>query len=188
VARYERSSCAVTNRLLRWERITDRQSATPLQGFTCTTDRPRSLAGKKLPHPKPWEWEVQSHLRQSSVRLKNGELLLVGRSADTAIAAAAHLIFTPLSTGTETFIAAVAVSTNFRGQGGAIADEALVVICEVACERAASDGGELALVTGKIHNQNQPSEALCVRSGFEPYLVPQGDYQPWVLRLPLTTS
>jgi hypothetical protein len=129
---------------------------------------------------------VQRYLRQSSVLLKNGELLLVGRPEGTSIAAAAHLMFTPISSGTETFIAAVAVTTHLRGKGGAIADEALAVICEVACERAASDGGEFALVTGKIHNENRPSEALVVRSGFEPYSVPQGDYQLWAIRLPLT--
>jgi hypothetical protein len=174
-------------RLLRWERITDRRSATSLQEFTCTTERPRSPAGRKLPHPKPWELEVQSHLRQSSVQLRNGELLLVGRSEDTAIAAAAHLAFTPLSTGTETFIKAVAVTTNLRGRGGAIANEALAVICEVAGERAASDGSEFVLVTSKIHKHNQPSEALVIRSGFEPYSVPQGDYQLWTRQLPATT-
>jgi hypothetical protein len=68
---------------------------------------------------------VQRYLRQSSVLLKNGELLLVGRSKDTAIAAAAHLMFMPISSGTETFIAAVAVTRKLRGKGEAIADEAL---------------------------------------------------------------
>lgn len=170
-------------RLLRWERITSRPSAVPLQGFTCTTDCPRSLRGRKLPHPKPWELEVQSYLRQSSRQLKSGALLLIGRSADDAIAAAAHLMFQQYSTVTETFIAAVGVTTSLRGQGGAIADEALAIIFEVARERAASDGSESALVAGNIHVQNQPCEALVIRSGFEPYSVPHGDYQRWTIRL-----
>lgn len=180
----ERPSVTVIDRSLNWEKISDRRNARPLQGFTCTNECPRTPGGRKLPHPKPWELEVQSHLRQSSVRLKNGELLLVGR-LDTAIAAAAHLIFTPLSAGKETHIASVAVSTNARGQGGAIADEALSVICEVAYEQAAMAEGNTALVTGKIHNQNRPSEALFIRAGFEPYSVPRGNYQSWVIQIPL---
>jgi hypothetical protein len=125
VARHERPPSAVTNRLLNWERITDRRSAPSLQGFTCTTDFPRTPTGIRLPHSRPWEREVQSHFREIRRRLQNGELLLVGRSEDTSIAAAAHLEFTPRSTGTDTFIKAVAVSTNHRGRGGAIADESV---------------------------------------------------------------
>jgi hypothetical protein len=178
----------VTDRLLQWEQISDRRNAKHMQGFTCTTDCPRSPAGRKLAHPRPWELEVQSHLRQSSVRLKDGQLLLVGYSDEAAIAAAAHLIFEPLSAGMRTHIASVAVSTNARGKGGSIADEALALISEVACERANAVGGEFALVTGQIHRENRPSEALFIRSGFEPYSVPSGDYQQWVIRLPLTNQ
>ena len=184
MARHERPSVTVVDRLLNWEKITDRRNARPLQRFTCTSECPRSPGGKKLPHPKPFELEVQSHLRESSKRLKNGELLLVGRLEDQTIVAAAHLMFTPLTAGVQTHIASVAVDTNVRGQGGAIANEVLLVIFETAREHAAMVG-ELALVTGKIHNENRPSEALFVRAGFEPYSVPSGDYQQWVIRLPL---
>ena len=39
-----------------WEYITTRKDARVLQTFTCTTDLPLTEGGRKMPHPRPWEW------------------------------------------------------------------------------------------------------------------------------------
>ncbi|GAA2531645.1 hypothetical protein GCM10010409_01460 [Mycolicibacterium diernhoferi] len=172
----------MTDRSLSWECIVDRVAARELQAFTCTSDFPKTPDGRKLPHPKQWEREAQSHLRECSKRLKNGDLLLVGRTDDQTIVAAAHLIFDTAPPLMEVHIGCLAVSVSVRGQGGSVANEALAVATELALEQASSSGLD-AVLTATIHTKNRPSELLAARAGFEPLSVPTNDYQSWALRL-----
>lgn len=137
-----------------------------------------------MPHPKPWEWEAQAHLRRASTSLAPGELLLVGRREEE-IAAAARLLFDATPTLVATFVAALAVSRAARGTGGSLADESLDAVKHVAVERARAAGAPHALLTGNIHHANTPSRLLVERAGFEPASAPTGEYQEWWLLIPL---
>ncbi|MBO0855116.1 MAG: hypothetical protein J2P18_15290 [Nocardia sp.] len=129
---------------------------------------------------------MQSHFRESAKRLKNGDLLVVGRDeSENEIVAAAHLLFD--SSDTElvaVHIAAIAVGLAVRGCGGIVADMALGQVRSCVVERAESLGLGCAVVTASIHRLNRPSELLFERAGFEPMSVPVGDYQQWVTRIP----
>lgn len=171
----------MTVRFLSWERILDRASARELQAFTCTSDFPRTPEGRKLLHPKKWEREAQSLIRQCSRRLKDGDILLVGRSANQEVVAAAHLVFDRAPSLLEAHIACLGVDVSVRGRGGAIATEMLAVVTEVAIEKAQDLGLDVA-ITADIHTNNRPSELLAERAGFEPQALPLSEYQSWLFR------
>ncbi|MFD4440561.1 hypothetical protein ACFWPK_12400 [Nocardia sp. NPDC058519] len=165
-----------------WATITDRRQASELQAFTCTTSRPRSPAGRELPHSKPWERVAQSIIRQSPRCLKAGNLLVVGRCEGTAeIIAVAHLTFDGVSpTLFAAHVAAIGVSETMRGQGGKVADSVLAKSCDVIVDRAKDRSGGPILVTANIHVENYPSQLLFERATFEPISVPRGEYQQWI--------
>lgn len=155
-----------------------------LQQFTCTTDRPRTPGGRKLPHPRRWEWEAQSYLRSASQVLKSGDVLLVGENGVT-ISACAHMKLTPIDDSLEVFIAVAAVNISIRGHGGAVADELLSRCIDAGRKRASEMGRARLIVTGNIHVENFPSQRMVIRAGLEPVGLPVGDYQRWRLVLAL---
>ncbi|SHT65379.1 Uncharacterised protein [Mycobacteroides abscessus subsp. abscessus] len=112
-----------------------------------------------------------------------GDLLLIGRSKEHAILAAAHLIFKSTSSLLQVHVAAIGVCVSIRGAGGAIADEAVTVVRDVAREKARTLGLDVAILTANVHTENSPSESLVLRAGFEPLSVPSGSYQQWVSRV-----
>ncbi|WP_194829009.1 hypothetical protein [Nocardia sp. XZ_19_231] len=168
-----------------WATITDRREAIQLKEFTCTTSRPRSPAGRKLSHPKPWERAAQSIIRQSPQCLKAGNLLVVGRQGGgDQIVAVAHLTFDEtLPSVFAAHIAAIGVCLSVRGQGGKVADRCLAEACVVIAARAREGGNGTVLVTANIHIQNGPSQLLFERAEFEPFSIPRGDYQQWIRQL-----
>lgn len=178
----------MTERLLDWERITHRRDVSGLQSFTCTTDVPRTPGGRKLPHPKPWEREVQSHFRQISRRLRQGELLLLGCAEDGEARAAIHLMFEISAKVLGVFVASIAVCTSVRGKNGMIANEALLLVHEEARDKANRSCVETVVITGNIHTENRPSEQLFSRAGFEPLSIPNGPYQTWAKQLSVTSQ
>lgn len=170
---------------VRWQLLIDRRSCRALQGFTCTQDPPRSPGGRKLPHPRHWEWETQSHLRQLPRRLPAGDVVLVGYQAENRLVAAAHLHCDADGSELGVFIAALAVSCPVRGQGGHVADATVMEIRDCGLERARRLGYTRVAITGKIHTANDPSRRMVERAGFEPVGVPAGDYQMWHLVVPV---
>lgn len=171
--------------IIGWEKVTRRRDAVLLQSFSCTTPMPKSPGGRKLPHPKPWEYEVQSHFRECSKRLKNGDLLVIGRRvSDGEVVAAVHLLLD--GSDPEVFaahIAAIAVGSSVRGCGGVVADSTLAQARNCILEGAHFRGVDCAVATASIHRRNHRSEALFERAGFEPMSVPVGEYQRWACRL-----
>ncbi|HXC77829.1 MAG TPA: hypothetical protein VNU19_12325 [Candidatus Acidoferrum sp.] len=167
-----------------WQHITTRQEARVLQGFTCTTDFPRTPGGRKLPHDRPWEWEAQSYLRQTSQLLRLGEVILVGLRSSEAVAAA-RLQFDTSGVILEVFIAAAGVAHADRGQGGGLADRMLATIHTEGLARATDGGCTHLVITGKIHRRNTASQQMVQRAGWEPHDVPTSDYQSWGLVVPI---
>lgn len=168
---------------LTWEALPDRKAARELEGFTCTSDPPRTDQGRRCPHPRPWEWEAQRHLRQAAQVLRPGDALLVGRDEAREIVVAAHIDYVEAARGLIAYINAFGVSVTQRRSGGAVADEALRFVWLTACEEARSRGVPSLVLIGKIHRHNRASQYACLRAGIEPGPVADavGDYQVWAL-------
>lgn len=146
--------------------------------FTCTTPRPHSTGGRTLRHPKPWEHEVQAHIRQLKPPV-HGAVVLIGiRSAD--IAAVAMFSYQMAPTMPVVVIQALAVAMAYRNQGGRVADAAI----ETVLQRAATDldarGYRKALAVGRVAHANVPSQALMIRHGFTSTGARTDQLQEWI--------
>lgn len=176
----------MANEPLVLDRVETRSDARCLQTFTCALDHPRSEGGRKLPHPRPWEWEAQSLLRNLALRLRPSEVALVARSSHTCpVLGAIWLQFPSASDhGQSVFLAAAGVTLSMRGAGGHVADQLVAGAIAIGMERAKAAGHSQLVATGKIHLQNLASQRMVERAGFEPLGV-SGDYQLWGLIVPV---
>lgn len=153
-----------------WSQIVNSRDLRCLQRFRCTADRPRSSSGRLLVHPRPWEWDVQSYLRNSP-KLKAGHLVLVGRCGEDVVAVA-RLEVTARENDCDVFIASAAIGLDHRGKGGPMADALMLQIRETAVERCRGLGKQEVLLWGKIHSKNLPSQAMVKRAESEPLEAP----------------
>lgn len=112
-----------------------RREAWVLQRLTCTTDFPRTPGSRKLPHDRPWEWEAQRHLRQTSQLLLPEDLVVAGSSGSDLVAAA-HLQLDVDGDVLQVFVAAADVSLTSRRQGGGLADRMLAAVGADGLRRA----------------------------------------------------
>lgn len=171
---------------IRWEIVSQRRDvkSASFQIFSCTDPNPTSPLGRRLPHAKPWEWEAQAIIRQSSRNLRPGNLLVVGWSvADENIVAVAHLIPETIDGKYSVHVAAIGVSTGVRGQGGEVADRTLEEVHNVSLKDPRASAARASFATAKIHTRNLASQRLFERAGYEPQGIPSGDYQLWICRL-----
>ncbi|WP_253783641.1 GNAT family N-acetyltransferase [Nocardia amikacinitolerans] len=171
---------------IRWGTITERREVKnhPFQAFSCTDPHPKTPQGRKMPHPKQWEWDAQGFIRQSSRNFQPGNLLVVGWSVDdNEILAVAHLIPDVSVVAFSVHVGVIGVSTAVRGQGGAVADRTLEEVRNVALGDGRATGANAVLATANIHTRNFASQRLFERAGYEPRGVPRGDLQQWICRL-----
>lgn len=166
---------------LSWSTVTARRGLVLLQQFTCTSERPGTPHGRPLPHPRPWEWDVQRHLRELAHHLRPTEVALLGRRGEHLVAVA-HVIFTEDDDAVEAFLAAIAVSTEVRGEGGNIADATMAEVWNLTCARAVDRGASELFLTGKISTRNLPAQRMAERCGQEPVGLPSGELQLWIRR------
>ena len=127
---------------------------------------------------------MQSHFRELRRRLQPEDVAWIGHRGDSdegAIQAAVHLMFAYDTFIFQTFVAAIAVSRPARGQGGAVADEAMALVLRDSADRAREVGLDHLVVTGKIHVENLGSQRMAQRHGWEPVSVAIGGLQLWRL-------
>lgn len=172
---------------LTWSLLTDKRSATALQDFTCTQPRERTPRGRRLPHPRPWEREAQSLLRQAKPNPGAGELVVVGRALtdDASIIAAALLAIDSGEVPTA-FIQSCGVTREHRGRGGSTADLLIEQIIATSLYYVQPSYSGQLVVHGNVHVHNQPCETLLMRHAFEPVGIPHNDYQQWARMVELT--
>lgn len=130
-------------------------------------ERPRSPGGRRLPHPKPWEWEAQALLRNARARFRDGPI---------QAAAWLHFHHTELPTA---FLTAGAVDVTLRGTGGAVADELVNRALNSAVHNLEHFGTDRILVHGNVHTCNTASAELLTRHGFDPVGAPTEEFQQW---------
>ena len=119
-------------------------------------------------------YELSHHLRP-------GEVALLGWRGD-ALVAVAHLLFTEDDDAVETFVAAIAVSAEVRGEGGVLADATMAEVWNLTCGRAIDRGASSVFLTGKISTRNHPAQRMAERCGQEPVGLPAGELQLWIRR------
>ncbi|MFI8501009.1 hypothetical protein ACIGFK_21320 [Streptomyces sp. NPDC085524] len=154
---------------------------TLMQGFTCTEPARRNPRnGRSLPHHKEWEFEVQKWFRSGDAMADaNGDAvhdgrLLLGLVGGGLAACASHSrlnhpgVETPLRKllafpGPIRNFKAFGIDCKHRGQGGAIADDAMeyVLADMFARERYAP-----TLVIARVDRRNAASEAFLGRHEF----------------------
>lgn len=172
--------------MIEWRIFDDKKALVFLQQFCCAA--PAEKWGRRSePHRKPWEVEVQSHLRQLSRKFKPGDLVLVGREGDT-VAAVAHLEPMQDERVVRMFIVAVAVSREYRGGDHRVADALMGRIQKLAVANALECRRQGAFLYGNIDFQNEPSQRMAARAGFEPVDGPGEDCQRWRMWLPVVPT
>lgn len=154
-----------------------------MQSFTCTTPVPRSVGAQRpLAHPKPWELGVQAALRNLKPPAQEDEVLLFGLDGNK-LAAVVWVWLNDKSAPRVVKILAVAVACSHRGQGGALADEALEVAILEAGDRSFSSGVHEVIVVAWVEGRNDPSQRMCQRTGFAKGDDVGGGLSEWTLVL-----
>lgn len=169
------------SRLLAWREARHEDRAT-LQGFTCTIPAQLVFGQKRKYHPKPWEQEVQSGIRDLRPPVGQDQSLLVGEDAEGI---AAVCLLADQGEASVFKIQAIAVATRYRGQGGAHADEALDVTFETAAQRGQDSGRSEIIMISWVDPKNEPSKSLHQRAGFALRQITQTGLEEWAVVLEL---
>ena len=153
-----------------------RDDRSALEQFRCTSPAPRDPRGRPLPHPAPYEAEVQRWLRTHKPPGSPDEIFRVGIDHEGAIAAVAVTSQLAVPDGLTFKILALAVRHDLRGSriGGACMDDLL----QQMNERALSTGAEQFLVFGLVDPRNTASQRMCANHDFT-HVADTDDYQQW---------
>lgn len=144
-----------------------------MQAFTCTTPRPPMGA----PHPRLWEWEVQSTVRnrllKDTARYEHLDQVVRLAEDDDGIAAVfAHArmkdwppeLGLPPGVPVRTLLI-LAIATRYRGAGGQLADRVMEEALYDILDR--EPDARRVVVLARIDHRNATSERLARRQGFE---------------------
>ncbi|NKY08962.1 GNAT family N-acetyltransferase [Cellulomonas hominis] len=155
-------------------RSAGRQHRQALSQFICADPEKQSYDPHRgRHHPKPWEYEVQSHLRGLKVPVPDGSALALGTDAQ-GIVGAVHYGF--VGEDEQFLIWAVATACRARGRGhGRQAVDYAIESCRLTKEQYDLDCG----VFTRIDPRNEPSRRLFQSRGFE-YLDVYRDLELWV--------
>ena len=134
--------------------------------FTCTIPRPRTAHGRTLAHPKPWEYEVQAYIRQLKPPVQR-DVTLLGL-IDGALGSVAQFVYQTHPEMPVALIRVAAVSVEYRGQGGQLADATMEALLSRVATDLDAHGRSQALVVARVNLSNTPSQALMTRHGFMP--------------------
>lgn len=158
---------------LRWANAEQRHAA-QLQQFVCTDPPKRTWDRYRgSHHPRPWEMEVQSHLRGLHLPRPKGEMLLLGFDG-SGIAAAFH--FGQDDQREHFMIWAGACAQRCKGQG--IGTEGLAIVMDTLMATKKHYALDSAVFT-HIDPRNYVSQQLVEGAGFE-YLNEYDGYQTWI--------
>ncbi|MEU8227451.1 GNAT family N-acetyltransferase [Kribbella sp. NPDC048915] len=166
--------------LLRW-RDGQRGDKQALCGFTCTEDYVKSfLTGWQRVHPKPWEYEVQSLIRDLKPPYSWPKCLLLGFD-DDGLAAVAH--YREVDGPAQILLEALAVARRLRGVGGGYADDMADELLSTVTDRALEKGVSEVLVEARVFHTNLASQDFCRRFGMRHTGNLRPEVQVWSYRL-----
>lgn len=157
----------------------DKKHRQILPTFTCTSPRPRSAHGRTRAHPKPWEYEVQAYIRQLKPPVQ-GNVTRLGMVGE-ALGSVAQFVYQMGDEVPMLLIKVAAISVEYRGQGGLLADATIEAILDRGATDLVADGWGQALVVARVNLSNTPSQALLMRHGFQPDGRRNDDLQEWTV-------
>jgi RimJ/RimL family protein N-acetyltransferase len=162
-----------------------REDRTLLQGFTCCAPLPQNQMGRKFPHPKPYEYEVQSFFREFRPPTGPDQKLLLGIREDDLCAVIA--MSRQKSSGEIGYVKlqAVAISLDERGKGGILANEVIDVSLREAFKFALEQELHRVRVVAFVDQRNTPSQLMLERAGFVGQFVPNNGngYDEWIVEV-----
>ncbi len=163
-------------RLLTW-RSAVRSDRKALGNCICTEPAKARWNGYNRVHPKPWELEVQSGIRDLRPPAGPDTVLLLGEDEQGL---AAVVLFSDVEgMPSDVVLRAIAVATRLRGGDGAHAAEALAVALETMIIRARAAEAHGLFVVGRIHRHNGPSKRLCSGAGFDYVRMQDDNLELW---------
>ena len=168
--------------LLDWRPATA-HDAGALSLFECTTPPRRGYVRRhESRHELPWEFDVQSYIREKRHKCSPGQALWVGTDGDSEIAAVFRL--EEIDGPAIVLVSVAAVALRHRHQGGGVADEMLrTCLDEITAAGIAAQLPEV-IVVGHIHPENQASQKMARRAGAI-HVGMLDDYQVWQKALQL---
>jgi len=160
-----------------------------LQGFQCTIDFVRDRSGRPRFHARPWELDVQSHLRRTAPPHGPDQRLRLGLDEAGTLAAVTEQARVVVEGSISVVkLQALAVSAEVRGQGGRVADDALDDALSCSVELASASAAAEVLVIGWVDPRNRPSRELLARAGFGLRGDAPGGLEEWVVMVKVTRS
>lgn len=154
-----------------------RDDRSALEQFRCTSPAPRDPRGRPLPHPAPYEAEVQRWLRTHKPPGSPDEIFRVGIDHEGAIAAVAVTSQLAVPDGLTFKTLALAVTHGLRGTG--LGRACLEDSLRQMNVRALEAGAEQFLVFGLIDPRNVASQRTCASLEFA-HVADLDGYQQWV--------
>jgi len=139
-----------------WREATPDDRNTLKDEFLCT-DPPRKIyrQGRKQ-HPREWELDAQSIVKDIRFPLPENNTVLLG-SDDEGLAVVCQYKYDPATA--DSFIGVIAVA--WRAQARRYGAAALEYVKSLIHARAIADGHDGYLITARVHEQNKRSQRMC---------------------------
>jgi hypothetical protein len=154
-----------------------------LKGLRCTVEAPRDSHNRPLPHPRPWEREVEAWIRRQTPPAGPGEALRLGFHDDVLIAVGAAAFAERQDDVAIVKIRAIGISTAVRGKDGAVADATIVEMMSSAIELAEGAGATRTVAAGWLDVRNTASRRLLARHGYRFNRIPIAGLEEWVVEV-----
>jgi hypothetical protein len=151
------------------------------QSFECTVDFERTASGRPLFHPRPYEREVQTHIRRAALPSSTNGCLRLG-FADGELAAVVQINLEGTRDGYSFVrLQAVAIARQFRGLRGEAADEAMHEALLQSIVLGPAGASEGTVVSALIDVRNEPSRRMLQRHKFALRGTIDGQLEEWVV-------
>lgn len=154
-----------------------------LQQFICTDPPKRKFTHGRSQHPREWELEAQSGVRDMRFPLPSNSTLIVGCD-DLGIAVVCLYEYDDSDGFPDVFINVLAVA--FRAQQQGYGSATLGHVLGLIKARAAATGASECFVASRIHHKNLGSQKASAKHGFEMTTPADEDgLEYWTLIVPL---
>jgi RimJ/RimL family protein N-acetyltransferase len=151
--------------LLHWRGFEKAKDRDALRAFVCTDPEKKTWDGRRRHHPREWELDVQSSVREHSPNVNNGEVFILGFEDDSSVGAVSAWSRYAGEPG-RVLLQLIAVSVQRRGCGRAWANEAMAKTLEQVTADAREADAERLLLEARIHRNNRASKRMCEAHGF----------------------
>jgi hypothetical protein len=163
---------------LTW-RDAERDDRAALEQFTCTVAPERLPNGRRLPHPRPWELEAQTGIRQHTPPGSSDDLYRIGVNNNGSIVAVSITGLLEDPDFEPTFkLLVLAIAMPARRQGGDVANACMIDALHQMELRVQAVGALQFLVLAMIDPRNSASKWMCQRHAFA-HIGEEGEYELW---------